>query len=333
MAATASPQQKHRPSIWRATRWFLIVVIPLLLAVVAFGLLRPLALMVALTQTRLRLDGVHSRFMDIPFAGNPSVRIHYYEGGSGRPLVLVHGLGGRAEDWSRLMPALVQHRHIYALDLPGYGRSTQPGNAQYSIPEETAAVEAFMDRLGLRQTDLAGWSMGGWIALEVALQQPRRIRRLIVFDSAGLRWKMTWNPNLFEPDTPQKLHTLDALLSPNLPHRVPRFVQRAIFRYVRVHGWVVRRSMNSMLTGQALLDGKLGALKMPVLIVWGKQDYLIPVSVAEAMHREIPQSELEIFDGCGHLAAETCAARIAPVVEGFLHEAAPLQGREAVIPQ
>ena len=327
----AAPPRKRHPRAWRIAAWSMATVVPLLLALIAFGLLHPITLMVMVTQMRLWGDGIHGKSMEIPFAGQQNVRIRYYEGGSGEPLVLVHGLGGRAEDWSHLMPRLVKHHRIYALDLPGYGRSAAPRGAQYSISEETAAVEAFMDRLGLQKTDLAGWSMGGWIALEIALQQPSRIRRLIVFDSAGLRWNLKWNPDLFEPNTPRKLHQLDALLSPNLPRHVPGFVQRAIFRHVRRHGWVVRRSMNSMLTGNALLDGKLTALRMPMLIVWGKQDYLIPVSVAERMHAEVPQSELEIFDGCGHLAAEYCAARIAPVVQGFLSEKAPMHGREAVI--
>jgi pimeloyl-ACP methyl ester carboxylesterase len=89
--------------------------------------------------------------------------------------------------------------------------------------------------------------------------------------------------------------------------------------------------MDSMLTRRDLLDGKLGALKMPVLILWGKQDHLIPVSEGEAIHHAIPQSEMQIFDGCGHLLPEQCAARVGPVVKGFLDEKSPIGGARAVI--
>ncbi len=118
---------------------------------------------------------------------------------------------------------------------------------------------------------------------------------------------------------------------PNGAPHIPGFIAHAIFRFVKKHGWVVRRNMDSLLTGKDLLDGKLGALKMPMLIVWGKEDHLIPVAVGEQIHHDVPQSELEIFDGCGHLAAAQCAAQIGPVVRGFLDEKSPIPGVRAEI--
>jgi pimeloyl-ACP methyl ester carboxylesterase len=333
MATTAAaPQRRHR--FWRVLRWLLLIGVPLLAALLAFALLRPLALLIMTTQVRLWFDGIHSEYMEIPYAGSSHVRVHYFAGGSGDPVVLVHGLGGRAEDWANLMPLLVKgHHRVYALDLPGYGRSDWPRDASYSIAEESQAVEAFMDQLHLAHTDLAGWSMGGWIAMQVALDQPQRIRRLVIFDSAGITFNLNWNTALFEPDTPQKLRDLDNLLWPTPAPAVPGFIQRAIFRYVDQHGWVVRRNMDSMLTGKDLLDNKLGGLRMPMLIIWGQQDHLLPVSIGEQIHRDVPQSELEIFVGCGHLGPEQCAGRMAPVVNGFLSGPIPIPGREAVVPK
>ena len=334
MATIATPQRPHRRTLWRVLRWALVIVVPPLVALTAFALLRPLDLLVASTQLRLWFDGIQSEYTQIPFAGSPSVRVHYFVGGSGPPVVLVHGLGGRAEDWAHLMPQLVRdHHRVYAPDLPGYGRSASPAGATYSIPEESQALEAFLDNRHLSRIDLGGWSMGGWIAMRVAIDQPQRVRRLMIFDSAGLRWDLKWDTSLFWPQTAQQLRQLNDLLRATPPPAVPGFIAHAIFHYVALHGWVVQRSMHSMLTGHALLDGKLGALKMPMLIVWGKQDHLIPVSVAEDIHHEVPQSELEIFDGCGHLAPNLCASRVGPVVKGFLDEATPLAGREAVIPK
>jgi pimeloyl-ACP methyl ester carboxylesterase len=248
-------------------------------------------------------------------------------------VVLVHGLGGRAEDWVNLMPQLARdHHRVYALDLPGYGRSEWPRDAQYSIAEQADAVEAFMNSQHLDRADLGGWSMGGWVAMRAALAAPQRIRRLMIFDSAGTRFTLHFDPTLFEPDTPQKLQRLDDLLMAGPAPHVPGFVQRAIFRFVKEHAWVVRRNMDSMLTGADLLTAQdLHQLKMPMLIVWGREDHLIPLSVGEQIHAVVPQSELEISDGCGHLAAGYCAAKVGPVVKGFLDEAAPLPGRTAEI--
>ena len=333
MATIATPPQKRTSRLgWRATRGALLAVLSLLIAVVLFALVQPLAMLRAVIQTRLFFDGIYSRYTEIPFAGAPRVRVHYYAGGSGSPVVLVHGLGGRAEDWAGLMPQLVRdHHRVYALDLPGYGRSDWPRNADYSIAEESAAGEAFLDDRHLTHTDIGGWSMGGWIAMRVALDQPQRIRRLMVFDSAGTKFSLTWDVALFEPDTEAKLSTLDDLLMPGRAPAIPGFIERDIFRFVGKHGWVVRRNMDSMLTQKDLLDGKLGALRMPMLIVWGKQDHLIPLTAGEGIHHAVPQSELEIFDGCGHLAAGQCAGQIGPVVKGFLDEKSPIGGGEAEI--
>jgi pimeloyl-ACP methyl ester carboxylesterase len=316
----------------RTFRGILFSILLLLVFLVVFAFARPLTLLWVARQTRLLFFGIHSEYTHISFAGNPDVKIHYFAGGSGSPIVLVHGLGGRAEDWDNLMPRLVRdHHRVYALDLPGYGRSDWPSSATYSIPELAGAVEAFMDNRHLDQADLAGWSMGGWVAMRVALDRPQRIRRLVILDSAGIRFDLRWDTSLFEPDTPAKLRDLDNLLMPgNAPH-VPGFIQRDVFRFVRKHGWVVKRNLDSMLTGKNLLDGQLGQLKMPMLIVWGKQDHLIPISVGEAIHAAIPQSEFVVVDGCGHLAPSLCAAQIGPVFKGFLDERSPIAGQQAEI--
>lgn len=332
MASIASAPQRTRHRFRRALLWGLLVFLVLLVALLVFAFVRPLGLLIAAAQTRLLIAGVHSEYTEIPYAGHPT-RIHYYVGGSGFPVVLVHGLGGRAEDWVNLMPQIVRaHHRVYALDLPGYGRSAWPSDAEYSIAEQAGAVEAFIQNRHLSRWDLGGWSMGGWIAMRVALAKPQQIRRLMIFDSAGIRFSFRFDPALFEPNTPARLQTLDNLLMGARAPHLPEFVQQDIFSYVHKHGWVVRRNMNSLLTGADLLaDEDLHQLKMPMLIVWGKEDQLIPLSVGRQIHKDVPQSELEIFDGCGHMTPAYCADRVAPVVKGFLDEAEPIPGRTAEI--
>jgi pimeloyl-ACP methyl ester carboxylesterase len=200
----------------------------------------------------------------------------------------------------------------------GYGDSAQPRNAQYSIAQQAGIVEGFLDSQHLQQVDLAGWSMGGWIGMQVALQQPQRVRRLVLLDSAGLRFKLSFDPALFQPASPRDLVKLEELLLPH-PKPLPGFLAMAMLRRGDRVGWVVRRSVQSMMTGQDLVDGKLGALTMPVLIGWGDQDKLIPISVGQRLHREILQSELDVYSDCGHLAPEECASQVGPSVVDFLN--------------
>jgi pimeloyl-ACP methyl ester carboxylesterase len=294
-----------------------IAAVVLLLSALGFVILawrNPLWLVDRQIDARLRLNGVHSNYVTVN-----GYKMHYLVGGSGRPLLLVHGLGSRGEDWANLIPHLINSgNRVYALDLLGYGDSEQPRDARYSISQQAAMVEGFLDSQHLQQVDMAGWSMGGWIAMQVALQQPQRIRRLVLLDSAGLRFQLSFDPALFQPASPMDLVKLEEILIPH-PRPLPGFLAMAMLRRGDHVGWVVRRSVQSMMTGEDLVDGKLGALTMPVLIGWGDQDKLIPLSVGYRLHQEIMQSVLDVYDGCGHLAPQDCVSQVGPSVADFLN--------------
>jgi pimeloyl-ACP methyl ester carboxylesterase len=303
---------------WKLSRGAVFV---LLLLTLGFGILawrEPLWLVDRRIDAGLRLHGVQSQYVSVH-----GYRMHYLVGGSGLPLVLVHGLGSRGADWAKLIPQLIDGGHrVYAVDLLGYGLSSQPRDAAYSIAEQASMVEGFLDSEQLQQVDLAGWSMGGWIAMRVALQQPQRIRRLVLLDSAGLRFKLSFDPALFQPESPTELAALEELLVPH-PRPLPGFLAMAILRRGDRFGWVVHRSVQSMLTGDDLVDGKLGPLIMPVLIGWGDQDRLIPLSVGYQLHAQIAQSVLDVYADCGHLAPGRCADQVGPSVVGFLNAEPP----------
>ena len=232
----------------------------------------------------------------------------------------MHGLGGNAEDWRNLAPYLAKAGfRVYMPDLLGYGRSDKPADFSYSVRDEAAVVVGFMDALGLKQVELGGWSMGGWIVEIVAVEHPERVSRLMLFDAAGLYVKPDWNTDLFTPTTPAELDELDALLMPH-PAPVPAFVARDIVRIAEKDGWVVKRAMAAMLTAQDVTDNLLPQLKMPVLIVWGDLDRITPLAEAETMHRLIPQSQLDVFAGCGHLAPLQCTKAMGPKVVNFAQD-------------
>jgi pimeloyl-ACP methyl ester carboxylesterase len=298
----------------RVRRGFLFALVSLALIFGVVAWRNPLWLIDRGIDAGLRFHGVRSEFVTVD-----GYRIHYLVGGFGRPVVLIHGLGSRGADWASLMPILIAGGHrVYALDLLGYGLSDKPKDASYSIADQASLVESFLVREHLPQVDLAGWSMGGWIAMRVALQHPDNVRRLVLFDSAGLRFKLDFNPNLFQPASPTDLAALEELLVPH-PQPLPGFLAVALLRRGDRTGWVVHRSVQSMMTGADLVDNQLGSLTMPVLIGWGEKDRLIPLAVGYQLHALIPQSVLDIYADCGHLAPGQCASQVGPSLIDFLN--------------
>jgi pimeloyl-ACP methyl ester carboxylesterase len=278
---------------------------------------RPVSYFNAWTYWHEYVSGIESRSVEV--AGH---RVHYLAEGpaNGPMVVLVHGLGANAEYWRNLAPYLAHSGfRVYIPDLLGYGRSDHPADFSYSVRDEAAVVVGFMDALGLKQVELGGWSMGGWIAVLVAAEHPDRISRLMLFDAAGLGIPPTFDTSLFTPSTLAQLDQLKALLSPQ-PQPIPAFIARDVLRNIRLDGWVVQRALATMLTGQDAIDNDLPQLKMPVLLVWGSLDLITPLGRGETMHRLIPQSELDVFPGCGHMAPIECSAAVGPKVVAFARE-------------
>jgi pimeloyl-ACP methyl ester carboxylesterase len=280
---------------------------------------------------RLWHKGVKSEYVE---AGG--YRLHYFEaspkdGSAGTPLLLVHGLGARGEDWAGMIPEMVAKGfHVYVPDLPGYGRSSRPSDANYSISMEEAAVVAFMQAMHLTHADVGGWSMGGWISLKLTLDHPELVDRLVVYDSAGVYFPATWQPDLFVPTDSTGVQRLMEKLSP-IRRVMPEFAARAVVRKIQGNAWVVNRSMAAMVNGRDLLDFRLHNIQRPTLIVWGSQDDLIPLAAGKRMHELIPGSVLDEVEGCGHLAPAEC---VKPVVEGtvdFLRAEPPMQAGERVL--
>jgi pimeloyl-ACP methyl ester carboxylesterase len=301
-----------RPKQWIKRTLGLLLALALLAGIGFY--LRPVSYLDAWTYLHEDLSGIESRSVQV--AGH---RVHFLAEGpaDGPVVVLVHGLGANAEHWRNLAPYLVQSGfRVYIPDLIGYGRSDRPADSSYSVRDEAAVVVGFMDALSLKQVELGGWSMGGWIAVLVAAQHPERVSRLMLFDAAGLNVPAAFDTALFTPSTIAQFNELEALLSPH-PQPVPAFIARDLLRNIRSNGWVVQRALATMLTAHDAIDNLLPQLKMPVLIVWGSLDRITPLDLGETMHRLVPQSELDVFAGCGHMAPIECPAAVGPKVVAF----------------
>jgi pimeloyl-ACP methyl ester carboxylesterase len=263
-------------------------------------------------------------------------RLHYFEakptdGTDGTPLVLIHGLGSRGEDWAALMPNLAARGfHVYAPDLLGYGRSPRP-DVNYSISLQEATVVQFLQAVHVAHADIGGWSMGGWVSMKLALDYPELVDRLVVYDSAGVYFPATFDATLFVPADAAGVRHLMAMLSPK-PAALPDFAAEAALRKLQSNGWVINRSVASMQSGRDLLDFRLHNIKRPTLVVWGSADELIPLSVGESIHAGIPGSVMNVMEGCGHLAPAECWKPVLDATVTFLKAEPAISGGEKVFP-
>ena len=283
-------------------RWVAGGLVAVATAVIAFAYARPLTIVEAYAAARLRVEGVRSAYLQVgPY------RLHYLEAGSGAPLVLVHGLASSAtQDWGRLIAPLGRRLHVYAPDLPGFGGSERPAAADYSIPMQVEAVRGFMRAVGLQRARVAGISMGGWIVCRLAGEHPEMVERLVAVDPAGMRPDGPAIPaEVLLPHDEDGVRRLVAAVRYKAPP-LPSFVARDVLARKRRDEWIVRRALESMRAGRDWLNGTLGRAGMPVLVVWGKQDALIPVDYAARLAAEFEHARLEVLDGCGHVPMADC---------------------------
>jgi pimeloyl-ACP methyl ester carboxylesterase len=283
-------------------------------ALVGFTYARPVTVLETLGEARLRLEGVASAHVQ----AGPH-RLRYLEAGSGSPLLLIHGLGSSAmQDWGRLVGPLGRRFHVYAPDLPGFGRSERPPEADYSIAMQVEAVRAFMDAVGIERARVAGISMGGWIVSRLASESPERVARLVVVDGAGMRIDGPEIPaEALLPRDEEGVRRLIATVRHD-PPVTPSFVVRDILARKLREEWVVRRALESMRDGDDWLDGTLESADMPVLVIWGKQDVLIPLDYGVALQAEFPRAQLAVLDGCGHVPIADCPEAFDRVFLRFL---------------
>jgi abhydrolase domain-containing protein 6 len=298
----------------RAFSWLVVIALAALLLTAYY---RPLSLYFAVRAAYLRAIGMQSGYVQL----GPH-RIHYYEGGEGPPLVLVHGVAMRGADWATLLGALRKHHRLYVVDLLGYGDSDKPRDSDYSIATQTAVVRGFVDARRLERFDLMGVSMGGWIALKLASENSERVQNLILISSAGLAFEHQLQETTFSATTLEEQRRSFALQSDRV-NALPDFIVRDFLRRSREKAWIVTASMRSMLNRRdLLLDRKLQRVTMPVLIVAGTADRIVPFTVAQQLQREIPHAKLVWLKGCGHLAAFECRSATLSAVDAFLGQRA-----------
>lgn len=263
------------------------------------------------------------------------VRINYYEAGQGPPVILLHGFGASAYSWRFLGPALAANHRVFTLDLKGYGLSAKPADGKYAISDQADMVAQFIRTRDLRDLVVIGHSMGGGVALmtyfKVAEDNPGRIKSLVLIDSAGYPQKMPWFIRLAGIPLLNSVGT--RLLSPRFAaglvlrkcyYLKEKITDEQIDAYA-YYGSLPGGREALVATAQQIVPEDIEAvtaryqtIKVPVLIIWGEEDEVVPVDVGRKFKRDIPNSELVILPQCGHIPQEEEPGVTTRTVEVFL---------------
>lgn len=246
---------------------------------------------------------------------NGGTVVHYLEAGQGPDLILVHGLGSSSEAWRETMTVLAKSYHVIAPDLPGYGKSDRP-KASYSVEYHATALNEFITSLGLKKVAIAGNSLGGWIALLFALDHPEKVSHLVLVASAGLK-RDTLPPINLNPSTKEEQMTLLLALFAD-PAMVTDRMLAEQWEYRKSVRAAEQATLASFRTRAPFLDERIRSLKTPTLIIWGRQDRIIPLEFGERFHKAISGSKLVVFENTGHMPQMERPKEFARAVKGFV---------------
>ena len=271
------------------------------------------------------------------------VRLHYFERGSGAPLVLLHGNGSMIEDFksSGLIDLAAKSYRVIAFDRPGFGHSDRPRNVVWTPTTQAELLRGALDRLGVSQAIVLGHSWGASVAVALALKCPGLVRGLVL---ASGYYYPSFRPDVLALSTPAApllgdilLYTMSPiagrLMWPRLmakifgPLGVPRkfhgFPKEMALRPSQIRAASAESAL--MIPDAIHFDGEYAKLKMPVMIVAGDDDRLVDTDSQSArLHSDIPQSKFHRIRGNGHMIHQTATPDVMAAINELAENAAPI---------
>lgn len=271
-----------------------------------------------------------------PMPGEPAgayaellgTRVRYVDHGQGPAVVFLHGFASAIEAWAPVMPAFSKDHRVIALDLKGFGWTDRPPG-DYSPPAQAALVLALLDKLGVQQADVVAHSWGASVALQLTLDAPERVRRLALYDAWAYEEQI---PTFFlwarAPSVGEALFNTwydqrpaDRLV---LAFHDPAIVTEALIEDVEA---ALRRpgtkaAALAAVRGQryAEVQKRYRTITKPTLLLWGEDDRVTPVSVAERLVSELPAAKLIRYPRCGHFPMIEASAASTAALRTFLTE-------------
>lgn len=252
-------------------------------------------------------------------------KIRYLEAGdAAKPtVILLHGLGGNAENWALTIPALAANYHVVAPDQIGFGKSDKP-LLKYRVGTYADFLDKFMAELKIERAALVGNSMGGWVAGLSAIKYPNRVEKIVLADAAGIEPKAVDLDRVYQLNnsTRDEIRANLKLIfaSPLLRNNEALIDQFFTQRVTTNDGYTINSLIESIKRREDFLDARLSEIKKPTLIVWGKQDGLLPLADGEKFNKGIANSEFVVFDNCGHAPQFEKATDFNKAVLAFLQK-------------
>lgn len=277
---------------------------------------------------------------DSLFVDLDGLTVHYKKMGAGEPIyILLHGFGASTYSWREVMPTLSQAGTVIAYDRPAFGLTDRPmpgewqGPSPYSYAYQTDMVIRLMDALGIEKAILVGNSAGGTVAAAAALKYPQRVTGLVLVDAAIytdnsssplLGWLLkTPQANRLGPLFTRNIRTwgLDFLKTAwHDPSRITPEIYENYQKPLQVNNWDKALWELTRDSGREDITGKLDQFQMPVLVITGDDDRIVPTAQSLELAAAIPGSQLAVIPACGHVPQEECPQVFMQALQKFVNE-------------
>jgi 2-hydroxymuconate-semialdehyde hydrolase/2-hydroxy-6-oxo-octa-2,4-dienoate hydrolase len=260
--------------------------------------------------------------------GAEGVETSYLEAGSGPPVLMMHGSGpgvSGTANWQYNIPVLAEKFHVLAPDIVGFGATERPTDVVYSLRAWTDHVWAFLDALGIEKTAIVGNSLGGRIALQMATDRPERISRMVLMGSPGVGMSLTEGLQAlraYEPshDAMRALLRNYFAVDPTLitdelvAIRYEASVADGAYEAYRAMFFDPRHKGSEL----GITEEEVRAIATPALLVHGREDKVVPLSVSVSMLDLLPNADLHVFSHCGHWTQIERADEFSALVKDYL---------------
>ena len=270
-------------------------------------------------------------------------RVGYLDAGEGHAVLLVHGMAGSSRTWRAVLPQLSRGHRVIAPDLLGHGRSAKP-RGDYSLGAFAVWLRDLLDELGIYRVTLVGHSLGGGVAMQFVHQHPDYCERLVLIGSGGLGPELGWTLRLMSaPGAEVVLPLIAPQRAVTVGNRVQTYLASLGLRSAAAdETWSAYSSLADDKTRDAFLrtlravaDYRGQAVSafnrvhfasgLPVLLIWGEQDRIIPASHAHAAHDASPGSQLVTLPGVGHYPHLEAPFEVTASIEDFVATTTPWQ--------
>ncbi len=264
--------------------------------------------------------------------GQIDIYFEQYQRDESHPtLVLLHGFLSSSFSYRKLIPYLTNHFNVIAIDLPPFGKSGKIYNYIYSFENIAQSIVHFLEKRGLTSFTIIGHSMGGQIALQLTKNRPDLIERAVLLCSSG-----------YLPSFSKKIKALSYLPFFSLGVRyhlaksgLEKNLQNTVYNKELIDdamrhgylqpfttGWKIFRAMGRMVRDKKddLLKDELKTIDKPCLLIWGREDKVVPLNIGERLASDLPHSELVILDKTGHLLPEENPEKVSQLIKDFLLE-------------